>query len=406
MNPLFMRKIKIRGGLFGNFPIKGFRFDRFVHFSFPKDEYLIDIYYDFIEMLEHPPISSNYYHGYWLKHPAQNNLAPLSPEEKVKIIVDFVRRPLKEFYEIKHYGEWLRCQYGDYFSENFPYAYTRKYWGIEPEELETKWVGERMYSSQLEEIIAGSFTEQSKNFYYTSVMRYPKNGGFRSILNRVRKNLKIELNAKVLRIDTKKKKIYFKDNQEDNYDYIISTLPLPELVDIVDDVPTEVKSAGDKLMYTSGYQISLGFNRPDVSRHLWFYIYDEDIPPARVYSPSMKSPDNAPLGCSSLQAEVFFNNRNKIPSSDKILNITIDKLINMGLFSKKDMLFSDIRFEKYANIIFCHDIYNNREIVINYLHSRGIKTIGRFGRWDYLWSHQAFQDGVNVGELLGLKNRM
>lgn len=47
-------------------------------------------------------------------------------------------------------------------------------------------------------------------------------------------------------------------------------------------------------MHTSGYMVSLGFNRADVAKHLWFYIYDEDIPPSRVYSPSLKSPDNAP----------------------------------------------------------------------------------------------------------------
>lgn len=26
----------------------------------------------------------------------------------------------------------------------------------------------------------------------------------------------------------------------------------------------------------------------------------------------------------------------------------------------------------------------------------GIETIGRFGKWDYLWSHQAFETGINL----------
>ena len=48
--------------------------------------------------------------------------------------------------------------------------------------------------------------------------------------------------------------------------------------------------------YTSGQLVSLGFNQPDIAKHLWFYIYDEDIYPSRAYSPSIKSPNNVPFG--------------------------------------------------------------------------------------------------------------
>ena len=99
------------GGLCGNFTINGFRFDRFVHFSFPKDEELIKLFEASSETYAHPAISFNYYHGKWLKHPAQNNLAPLSAEEKAKIICDFVKRPQKDCSKIKTYDEWLKIQY-------------------------------------------------------------------------------------------------------------------------------------------------------------------------------------------------------------------------------------------------------------------------------------------------------
>ena len=137
----------------------------------------------------------------------------------------------------------------------------------------------------------------------------------------------------------------------------------------------------------------MGFNKPDIARHLWFYIYDEDIPPARIYSPSLKSPDNVPSGCSSLQAEVFWASHQPTPSKEKVLAQTMGKLLEMGLFEQKDIVVQDIRMEKYANIIFDHEIYKNRQIVLDYLTSLGILSIGRFGKWDYLWSHQAFKSG-------------
>ncbi len=401
------------GGLCGNFTINGFRFDRFVHFTFAPDEYIKNIFKESVELIEHVPFPSNYYKGIWIRHPAQNNLAPLSSEEKTDIIYDFVNRIEKPVEEIQDYGEWLRVQYGNYFAENFPFKYTRKYWGVEPKELETKWVGQRMYTPDLKQVLKGSFETQDECFYYSKVMKYPKKGGFRSILNKCREGLDIRFNKKVIKINPQEKIVIFKDGTSTKYTRLISSLPLPEIVKMIDGIPEEVKEAGLNLMHTSGYMVSLGFNRPDVAKHLWFYIYDEDILPARVYSPNLKSADNVPEGCSSLQAEIFFANSGALencpplvgePKSmisrrgaqEIILEQTIEKLISMGLFKEEDLVVKDIRFEKYANVIFDKNIYKNRATVLDYLNKVGIESIGRFGKWEYFWTHQAFQDGRKV----------
>ena len=79
-----------------------------------------------------------------------------------------------------------------------------------------------------------------------------------------------------------------------------------------------------------------------------------------------------------------------------ILKNTIEKLVGMGLFTEDEIVVKDIRFEKYANVTFDKDIYTNREIVLNYLKKLGIESIGRFGKWDYLWTFQAFESGRMV----------
>ena len=382
------------GGLCGNFTIDGFRFDRFVHFTFTDDPYIKGIFQKSSPLYDHPSISTNYYKGYWLKHPAQNNLAPLPTEDKVQIIKGFINRKEKPVEQISDYEEWLRVQFGDYFAENFPFKYTRKYWGLEPKELETKWVGNRMHSPDLDEVLRGAFEVQDKNFYYTKYMRYPKKGGFRSILDDCRKGLDIRFNKEVIKIDPKDKVVTFKDGTTQNYTRLISSLPLPEIVKMIDGIPSEVVKAGESLHNTCGYMISLGFKRPDVAKYLWFYIYDEDILSSRVYSPSMKSPDNVPEGCSSLQAEVFFDCKADIPKPEIVLKNTIEKLSKMGLFTEDEIVVKDIRFEKYANVTFDKAIYTNRQIVLDYLQSQGIESIGRFGKWEYMWTFQAFADGM------------
>lgn len=395
-NSVIFEKDNDWGGLCGFFEIDGFRFDRFVHFTFAKDEKIAELFAKSSPLYAHPPVSYNYWRGCWLKHPAQNNLAPLPIEEKVKIIDSFVNRPRKDVAEISDYAEWLRVQYGDYFAENFPFAYTRKYWGVEAKQLETKWVGNRLHVSPLPEVLRGAFAEQQENFYYTKFMNYPKKGGFRSIMNECRKGLDIRLNKKAVRIDTAAKQVEFDDGTVENYDNLISSLPLPEIIKMISDVPENVQNAAKQLRWTCGYQVSLGFNRPDVAKYLWFYIYDEDVPPARVYSPNLKSPDNAPDGCSSLQAEIFFANGAKVVDKNIILQKTVEKLKEICQFNDSDVVVKDIRFEPYANIIFTPEIYESRKVVREWLQAQGIKTIGRFGEWDYLWSHQAFESGMKV----------
>lgn len=395
-NSVIFEKDNDWGGLCGFFEIDGFRFDRFVHFTFAKDEKIAELFAKSSPLYAHPPVSYNYWRGCWLKHPAQNNLAPLPIEEKVKIIDSFVNRPRKDVAEISDYAEWLRVQYGDYFAENFPFAYTRKYWGVEAKQLETKWVGNRLHVSPLPEVLRGAFAEQQENFYYTKFMNYPKKGGFRSIMNECRKGLDIRLNKKAMRIDTAAKQVEFDDGTVENYDNLISSLPLPEIIKMISDVPENVQNAAKQLRWTCGYQVSLGFNRPDVAKYLWFYIYDEDVPPARVYSPNLKSPDNAPDGCSSLQAEIFFANGAKVVDKNIILQKTVEKLKEICQFNDSDVVVKDIRFEPYANIIFTPEIYESRKVVREWLQAQGIKTIGRFGEWDYLWSHQAFESGMKV----------
>lgn len=395
-NSVIFEKDNDWGGLCGFFEIDGFRFDRFVHFTFAKDEKIAELFAKSSPLYAHPPVSYNYWRGCWLKHPAQNNLAPLPIEEKVKIIDSFVNRPRKDVAEISDYAEWLRVQYGDYFAENFPFAYTRKYWGVEAKQLETKWVGNRLHVSPLPEVLRGAFAEQQENFYYTKFMNYPKKGGFRSIMNECRKGLDIRLNKKAVRIDTAAKQVEFDDGTVENYDNLISSLPLPEIIKMISDVPENVQNAAKQLRWTCGYQVSLGFNRPDVAKYLWFYIYDENVPPARVYSPNLKSPDNAPEGCSSLQAEIFFANGAKVVDKNIILQKTVEKMKEICQFNDSDVVVKDIRFEPYANIIFTPEIYESRKVVREWLQAQGIKTIGRFGEWDYLWSHQAFESGMKV----------
>lgn len=394
--PIVLEKDDTYGGLCGNFSIQGFRFDRFVHFTFAKDERVLEIFKSSSpEMLHHQPEAWNIYKRTWIKHPAQNNLFPLSAEEKRVIIDDFLKRP-KVVGAIHNYEEWLRIQFGDYFAEHFPMVYTRKYWMKEARELRTEWVGQRVYQPSVDEVIAGSKTDQTPVTYYTKEMNYPAKGGFKTLLRSLAEHADIRYNNRVSVIDVGQKVVKTECGYQYTYDRLISSLPLPMVVGMLTEVPDAVKAAAETLEHTCGYHISIGLKTKNIPPYLWWYIYDEDILAARAYSPSMKSPDNAPQGCSSLQMEVYC--KENAFTNEELLAGTVEKIIQMGLIKAEDILFTHIGFEPYANVVFTKPIYESRKLVRDYLSSVGIETIGRFGEWDYLWSDQSLLSGLNVGE--------
>lgn len=387
------------GGLCGNFEVNGFRFDKAIHLSFTENTYVKELFSRSTSFVSHAPEASNYYKGYWLKHPAQNNLYPLEAEEKVAIIADFVAKQGDEK-AIANYEEWLRAQYGDYFAENFPIPYTRKYWTVEAKSLTTDWVGNRMYRPNIKEVLRGAFRSETPNAYYAKEMRYPKNGGYRAFLEHMAGRCDIRTGKEVIRIDPLGKKVFCKDGTAQEYSLLHSSIPLPEYSRLIYEMPEFVKAACERLQYTSIALVSFGFSDPGVPRHLWFYIYDEAFVAARCFSPSIKSADNVPEGCSSLQFEVYYSKQKPLKmNSEQLIRKVATDAEAMGVFDEKQVVVSDCRTLQYGNVIFYPGMKKDRQIILDYLGSLGISTIGRFGEWDYLWSDQSLLSGAKSARI-------
>lgn len=393
-------KNELPGGLCRSFTIDGYTFDTFAHVNFCKDDYVVSMLEGKTEYLTHQPEAYNYNAGIWVRNPVQNNLLPLDIDEKIRIIKSFVER--NQEVEPKNYGEWLEKQYGTYFARNYPAKYTRKYWTVEPELLETKWVEGRMYTPTIEEVLEGAMSSEVPNVHYSKEIHYPVNGGFGAFLKPFIDD-KFHGKKELCELNIQEKKAVFTDGDTVSYEQLVSTIPLDVLVNVMSDieVPKSVKVAVEELDYTSGIMVSIGLKNQHKSPTLWFYIYDEDIYPARVYCPDIKSSENVPEGASALQAEVYFSKRKPLKKSlEEIKEQTIIQLAQMGLFEMEDVVVADIRTEKYANIMFTEKIYFARETIHRYLDSLGIYYAGRFGEWDYLWLGQSVLSGRKIAKKL------
>ncbi|MDR1964159.1 MAG: FAD-dependent oxidoreductase [Planctomycetaceae bacterium] len=389
------------GGLCDSFNIQGFCFDNAVHFSFAKEERAIP-FFQKTEHFSHPPDAWNFAQEFWIRHPVQNNLHALPIEERIKAISGFFKRPpLQE--NVETFQQWLHIQFGDYIATEFPERYTRKYWREEASVLGTDWVGYRMYRPSEEEVLYGAFSSETKNVYYADAMLYPKTGGFIRFLDPLRKNARIVFSKCSELIDVKKKMIFFTDGTSVTYDHLISTLPLTKIVQQIKDIPTEMKDTAKQLAATQVVIVSMGFKRPDIMKYLWWYIYDEDILAARIYSSGLKSPNNVPKNCGAIQMECYLHpGKEKFLSEDYYINNALYALEKMKLASKNEPLFVDVRLLPYGNVIHYPDTRSRADKIQKYLKSIDILSAGRFGEWKYYWTDQALVSGLNAAEELKL----
>jgi protoporphyrinogen oxidase len=384
------------GGLLDGFSVNGFHFDQAIHLSFANESEVRKIF-DETTSITHSPEAWCWHYDRWLKHPAHNNLNALPLKDKIELITSFIN---KKDIEVKNYEDWLVNQYGSQIAKKWTLPYTEKYWTIPANKLGTKWIGERVKKANLDEILYGALTPETPTYYYAPEMRYPKVGGYKTFLDPLIKNQSINVNCRAVKIDPIKKEILFENGISIYYKNLINTIPLPELIAIMSDVPSKVISASEQLHSTSIDLVSVGFDVPKIQDKLWFYIYDEDILSARCHSPSEKSKNNAPSGQSSLQFEIYSSRyKPQTKSIEELKENVIYALFKMGIIkSEEEILFIDHKYIPYANVIFDLGMEERRDSILSWLETVDVVPAGRFGEWKYLWSNQAFMSGKSAAE--------
>jgi protoporphyrinogen oxidase len=385
------------GGILDSFVIEGFRFDNGVHLSFANEPEVREIF-DRTPFCDHDAVSLCWDNGFWLRHPVQNNLFPLPVEDKIELIDGLVRQPTAE---IGNYRDWLINQYGMPIAKRWPLAYTEKYWTVPAEELGTDWIGQRMRKADVSEVLRGAMAERAPNTYYISQMRYPKRGGYRAFIEPLIEAANVRCGAKVIGVNPARRTVRVAEGGELSYRHIVSTLPLPDLVRMMPNVPESIRVDADSLFATEVDLVSIALLGKATIPSLWFYIYDRDILAARAYSPSWKSADNAPDGCSSIQFEIY-------SSSHRPLKISVAEMIEnclmamerLGLSSRSDVIFTHHKHLPFGNVVFDLGMEERRDRVRAWVAEQGIYLAGRFGEWAYLWSNQSLMSGRRAVDAL------
>lgn len=353
-----------------------------------------------------PSIVRNLWQNQWLGYPVQNHLHTLPVDLRVRALSDLVEARLQIREPATDYRSWCLHQYGKTLTETFYDEFTAKYWRVSGENLATDWLGGRLIPPMLPRIIKGAFMPVPEEQAVFSRFHYPARGGFFQFFAGLYDHTNLICGERAVAIDAARKNARFASGRVESYDALASSIPLPDLVRMIDNAPLEIRRCADELRCTQLLCVNMIVKRPRLSDCHWFYIYDRAIEAARVSLPSNLAPGSLADDRTALQAEIFRRDDEEV-DIDSLVEKTIAQMGALFGFERCDVAYVGHRLVKRAYVISDHRRSQAVATIVDWLENRDIYPMGLYGRWKYVWSDEAYQQGcdaaLRVASQLGLK---
>jgi protoporphyrinogen oxidase len=326
---------------------------------------------------------------HFVRYPFQNNFHMHPNKEIVLECASGLLNHGRERNGYKNFEEWIYHYFGDGIARRFMIPYNRKVWACPLNEMDYNWIADRVSVINPDDVLRNLIYERDDGDWGPNHMfQYPLHGGtgglFDQFLPYVEERL--FLNRKVEKISLDRKEVVFQDGKRVPYDRIISSIPLNELINKLDDKPNTIAESSRKLRWSGGYIVGIGVQKPCPSKKNWIYFPEDNSPFYRVTYLSNYSPHLTPKGdYFSFLAETSHSESKRI-AREKIVDETIQGLINSRLLQEK---------ERSLIVSTClMDVPHSMPIPIlerdkalkeiqSFLSSHQIYSRGRFGGWKY-----------------------
>ncbi len=387
--------------------VDGFTWDDGPHISFSVNNYVQDFLVDQVkgEYESVETVSSNYYKGHWIGHPSQVNLYQVPEPLRTQCLESFLatrddqRAP-------KNYQDWLDVAFGPVFASTFPAAYTRKYWTVEPSQLSTEWVGNRVMKPSTEQVVAGARGNiglATSHYVADKNTRYPSNGGFMGYMHRMAEAANVQLNTTVNSINFGNRELVLGDGTTVNYEHLVSTMALKKLILASVDAPDSVREAAKLLTCTNFLRVDVAVNHPAIRPETWVYVYDEDKYSVRISVTEKFGPNNAPKDCTGIQVEVYGSEYRACPTDfEAVKTGVVNELIEMGMIESRDHLrYVHCKFVPQGNPIFDHNRAPAMKEISTFLDKHGVQLVGRYGEHKYLMTDACIISARRVAARIG-----
>ena len=387
-------KLAVPGGHAVTIEEGGFRFDRTGHLLHLKSDALRAQVLDWIgpDHLQIQRRSVIWSNGVYTRYPFQANTYGLPPAIAYECLQGFIAAHFaKDKPEPKNFEEFCLTHFGEGISRHFMIPYNSRLWGVHPREITSSWCQRFVPLPRLEDVLAGAVGLNDRELGYNSNFIYPRLGIGELAQGMAKRVPQLELEKSPLRIDLSSRRLEFVGEQLD-FDVLLSTIPLPKLLALLDPLPEPVRQAASKLRCSHLDYLDVALNRQSGKDFHWAYVPEAKYPFYRVGCYSHFSAALAPPGKSSLYVELADRTR---PDLDRVLPEVAKGLIEMGVIDSPDQIeFARARRIDYAYVIFDHEYFAALEVIRPFLEQARIVSSGRYGDWNY----SAMEDAIAFGK--------
>ncbi|RMD87526.1 MAG: protoporphyrinogen oxidase [Candidatus Dadabacteria bacterium] len=393
------------GGVCRSVSLGDFTFDHAGHFlHFQDDVVRKEVLSELLDenFSEHTKRSGIYLDGTITPYPFQKNLAGLPLSVVRECLVEFLKARLsyKERESYESFSQWVRERLGLGIGRYFMFPYNEKLWTVPLDELTTEWMGRFVPKVSALDVIGGALFKGSEGEGYNASFYYPLQGGIQSLPDAILKKAgNVTLNCRALRVDAARKEVEFEDGRRQSYDVLVSTIPLKYFVEIVEGLEPSVYDAADLLRHNTVCNYNLVLRRRIERDEHWLYFPERNLPFYRIgLLHNIKETDK---DTSVLSVEVAYKRRDF--SVEEAFKGIVEGLKGIGFLEDE----SDIVLTCPLKIEVAYAIFDrNRKRAVSHilrsLESKGIYSIGRYGRWTYCGMEQSFLDAKALLKRLGI----
>ena len=388
------------GGLTCSFELGGVIFDLGGHsFHTPHPE-IRKLVFDVVEMYEQPRDAHCYVNGSLIAYPFQKNFHQLED----RALVEECEGGLRCAGSGEHAANlerYLYERFGRGVAKHFLLPYNRKLWGRHLDRISTDWVGERIAKPAGEKERFETTGGRRKPLQGGMTVAYPARGGFGEIAKALaRRVVNFRLGTSVKVIDPLARTVVTAAGETFSWRRLVSTLPLDRLFDCVAGAPAALRSRIASLQRVALKLVCVVVDRAVDTSIQRIYSAGPEIAAHKIGVANNSSDFLRALPRHGIFGEVAYR-PGECLDDKQLEHRFVENLQELKLLRHR----SEIAVATTVDISYAYPAPTlERSAIVaeakEWLESRNIHTLGRFGEWAYINSDEAMFRGTTLGRRL------
>jgi protoporphyrinogen oxidase len=373
------------GGLARTDDFGGFKFDWGSHVWFTRDDYADAFVRTLpgVRMNEHQRSAWVHIYDRLIPAPFQANLYGLPLPVVSDCLTGYMKSARSSDMASANLADRLRSSFGEGMYRHFMEPYNSKVWTVPPEDLTADWYGTRIDVPDARELVDGAIGLRPNPLGLNAQFSYPLEGT-QSLASAVAEGCpNVVTHACASGIDLQDKVVILDDGRLIGYERLISTMPLPGLVELLSSTDDKVAESARSLRWTKLVLVSICLKRKPAHDRHWIYFSEARYPFFRVHFPHNYSDAMCPERCGSVQAECAFPS-GAVIDIESTANQVRASLADAGYISSAEVVSVYTRVVNPAYVLYDHGRRGNLDVILPFLRDHGIYSCGRFGGWEYL----------------------